>query len=386
MSAERVVSAIREGYSPVVVVSAMGRAGEPYATDTLIRLASDVSSEIESREMDLLVSCGEIVSSVMMAGTLRSKGVDARVLTGGQAGIITDGSFSDARIIRVEPALILKWLRENSTVVVAGYQGLAETGDVTTLGRGGSDVTATALGAALDAEVVEIYTDVDGIKTADPRLVPDARTIEVLAYDEICQMAHEGAKVIHPRAVEIAMQRRIPLRIKCTFSDSQGTLVTYAVEGTQAWPDPRSLRPVSGVTHLSNMAQVVVGPGERSDLGFFRLLANVSISVDMINVTGGLRAFIIKGDLAARAEQTLRDSGYDARVTTGLSKVSVVGYGMRGIPGVMANVVEALEHAGVGIIQTADSHVTISCLVKEQDTEAAVRALHGRFSLGGKEG
>lgn len=385
MSAERVVAAIRDGYSPVVVVSAMGRAGEPYATDTLIKLASDVSTEIESREMDLLASCGEIVSSVMMAGTLRSMGVRARVLTGGQAGIITDGSFNDARIIRVEPALILKWLRENSTVVVAGYQGLAETGDVTTLGRGGSDVTATALGAALNAEIVEIYTDVDGIKTADPRLVPEARTIEVLAYDEICQMAHEGAKVIHPRAVEIAMQKRIPLRIRCTFSDSEGTLVTYAVEGAQAWPEPRNLRPVSGVTHLLNMAQVVVCPGKRSDLGFFRRLANVGISVDMINVTGDLRAFIIKGELAVRAEQTLRDGGYDARVTSGFSKVSVVGYGMRGIPGVMANVVEALENAGVSIIQTADSHATISCLVNEQDTEAAVRALHGRFSLGGQE-
>jgi len=389
MSASRVLAAIREGYSPVVVVSAMGRAGDPYATDTLLNIVREICSDMDPRETDLLVSCGEIISSVVMAATLRDKGLVPRVLTGGQAGIITDGVYTDARIIRVEPSLIMRWLRDGTTVIVAGFQGLAESGDVTTLGRGGSDITATALGAALDAELVEIYTDVDGIKTADPRLVPDARTIEVLAYDEICQMAHEGAKVIHPRAVEIAMQRRVPLRIKCTFTESPGTLVTYSVEGTQAWPDARQVMPVTGVTHIMGVAQVVIagedqeaGPG---DLGFFRHLADAGISVDMINVTGALRAFIIKDDLAERAARVLKDQGYAAKINRRLTKVSVVGYGMRGMPGVMAAVVEALGHAGVEILQTADSHVTISCLVREVDTEVAVQALHAKFGLGKRE-
>ncbi|HHY37563.1 MAG TPA: aspartate kinase [Clostridia bacterium] len=399
---EWVVKAKREGYSPVVVVSAMGRSGDPYATDTLINLAKEAYHDTRPRELDLLASCGEIISSVVVTNTLRAAGLDAIVMTGGQAGIITNSNFGNAEIIRVDPSPVLRHLNEGKVVVVAGFQGVTEDGDVTTLGRGGSDTTAAALGVALNADVIEIYTDVDGIKTADPRLVPDARTINTITYEEILQMANEGAKVIHPKAVEIAMMRNIPLRIKCTFSEAPGTLITYTFEGPPKWPAVPGNRTVTGITHMPNVAQIKVYTplkahgadrnqeeetqkslrkrGE-TDLLMFKKLAEAGISLDMISFTPEVKMFIIQESLVDGALAIISEFGLEARVTKGCSKVSVVGSGMRGVPGVMANVVEALERAGVPIIQTSDSHLTISCLVSKEHTEKAVRALHDQFGL-----
>jgi aspartate kinase len=394
--ADCVTKAKSEGFTPVVVVSAMGRSGDPYATDTLIGLAKEACQDSKRRELDLLASCGEIISSVVVANTLRAAGLDAVVMTGGQAGIITDSNFGNAQIIRVDPVQVMKYLNDGRVVVVAGFQGMTENGDVTTLGRGGSDMTATALGVALNAEVIEIYTDVDGIKTADPRLVPDARTIRTMTYEEIFQMAHEGAKVIHPRAVEIAMMRNIPLRVKCTFTDAPGTLVTYTFEGPPKWPASLGLRTVTGITDMPDVAQIKVNTWrptgdaqgleapqtyEGADLLMFRKLAEDGISIDMINFTPDMKTFIVQESLVDRALDILSGLGFDAQAVRGCSKVSVVGSGMRGVPGVMANVVEALECSGIPILQTSDSHLTISCLVAEEYTEKAVRALHDRFNL-----
>ena len=382
-----VARAREEGYAPVVVVSAMGRNGDPYATDTLMEVARREYRETSPRELDLLASCGEIISAVVMTNTLRRAGLDAMALSGGQAGIVTDDNFTDARILRVQPDHLLRHLSEGKVVVVAGFQGVTESGDVTTLGRGGSDTTAAALGAALRAEVVEIYTDVSGIKTADPRLVPEARTLDVVAYDEIVQMAHEGAKVVHPRAVEIAMRASIPLRVKSTFDDGPGTLVTHTHEVARGWSGLRDGRPVTGVTHIPGLARVRVSPEAGADsteleLRMFQALAGVGISVDMINVSPGHKSFVVKEEVAPRAEEVLRGLGLEPEVTPGCAKVSVVGTGMRGLPGVMANVVQALHGAGVRILQTADSHVTISCLVSASDLGGAVAALHRQFRLG----
>lgn len=382
--ADRVERAVREGYGTVVVVSAMGRLGDPYATDTLIQLANAACTEMVPREMDLLLSCGELISSVVMAGVLKSRGIPTTVLTGGQAGIVTDDGFGSARILKVDPQPVLRRLREGLVVVVPGFQGRTQTGEVTTLGRGGSDTTAAAVGGALHAQVVEIYTDVDGVKTADPRLVPEARTLAVTTYDEIAQMAHYGAKVIHPSAVEIAMEHRVPLRIKSTFEEAPGTLITYSLEAAGAsWSELNRAGPVTGVTHVAGLVQVTVPDGEPGGLAVFRALADSSISVDLINVSPGQQRFCLEERKAQRAQDLIRQMGLEPQVRPGCAKVSVVGAGMRGRPGVMATVVEGLTAAGVEILQTADSHVTISCLVEGSQLRTAVQALHQAFRLEG---
>jgi len=382
--ADKVLKAKADGCDPVVVVSAMGRLGEPYATDTLLNLARSVCRDVAPRELDLIASCGEIIASVVMCNTLRARGLAATALTGWQAGIITTADYTEAEIIRVEPDNILRCLKEGKTVVVAGFQGRAENGDVTTLGRGGSDTTAVALGGALGAEVVEIYTDVDGVKTADPRIVPEARTIEVMNYNEVFQLAHQGAKVIHSKAVEIAMRRNIPLRIRSTFSDSPGTLITSSAEAV-GWPGLRG-KIITGVTYILGVAQVKVytPDSERQaelELAVFDALADAGVSVDLINVSPDRKMFIIKEEQIPPAEARLKALGVEYEIVPRRAKVSIVGAGMRGVPGVMARVVRALSAAGVRILQTADSHLTISCLVAEEDVNKAVRALHDQFGL-----
>ena len=254
-AARKVIEAQANGYSPVVVVSAMGRKGEPYATDTLLGLIKDMHEEADPREQDLVMSCGEIISAVVMTQTLRGIGCQAVGLTGGQAGIITDESFGNTRILEVHPGRVMDYLREGKVVVVAGFQGISKNGEVTTLGRGGSDTTAAALGVALGAESVEIYTDVEGVMTADPKMVPEAKPLTVVSYSEIVEMAHLGAKVVHPRAVEIAMEGGLPIRIKSTFSDAPGTLVCDSSIASKKTVI-RSDRVARGVAHLTNIAQV----------------------------------------------------------------------------------------------------------------------------------
>lgn len=380
----RVDQAVRDGYTPVVVVSAMGREGDPYATDTLIQLANAAYSDLAPREMDLLLSCGETISSVVMAADLRAEGLEAVALTGGQAGILTDDRFGNAQILEVNPAPMLERLRQGQVLVVAGFQGATESGEVTTLGRGGSDTTAAALGGALRAEVVEIYTDVDGVMTADPRLVPDARTLRVSSYDEIAQMAHSGAKVVHARAVEIAMQQRVPLRIRSTFSDGPGTLITFGPQAAGAtWSELISNGPVTGITYVGGLAQVTLrNVREEQARVLFRSLADAGISIDLINFSPEGNSFCVAEGRADSALAILRGIGLDPVIRRGCAKASVVGSGMRGRPGVMATVVEALSGAGVTILQTADSHVTISCLVESTHLQRALIALHSAFGLG----
>lgn len=383
---DRVRRAVAEGACPVVVVSALGRTGDPYATDTLLSLVADQAGYLEARDCDLLLSCGEIIASVMVATELRARGLAALALTGGQAGLYTDAEFGGARILRVDPATLRRHLESGRIPVVAGFQGVTDAGDVTTLGRGGSDTTAAALGGALRASVVEIYTDVDGVKTADPRIVPAARTLAVTTYDEVAQMAHHGARVIHPQAVEIAMQKGVPLRIRSTFSDAPGTLVTYSLEAAGIpWLETPVHGTVTAVTHVPALAQctVVTDPEDRRALSLFRLLADAAISVDLINVSPDRKVFCVEERKAEKARSTLQKLDLEPQVRGGCAKVSVVGAGMRGRPGVMAAVVEALEASGVVILQTADSHVTISCLVAAEDVEVAVRALHRAFGLEG---
>ncbi|MBE3587118.1 MAG: aspartate kinase [Thermoanaerobacteraceae bacterium] len=387
-AALRVAAARKEGYTPVVVVSAMGRKGEPYATDTLINFVRQVSRDIPAREMDLLMSCGEIISGVVMVATLEKMGCPAVLLTGAQAGIITDGNHNEARIVRVKPEKLLTHAREGKTVVVAGFQGISEEGEITTLGRGGSDTTAAALGVALNAEYVDIYTDVEGIMTADPRIVTDAVALEMVTYDEICQLAHEGAKVVHPRAVEIVMQKNIPLRVRSTFSDAPGTLVTSSGEVYRGTIDITRDRTITGITQIPNVVQFKVATGDGPDgleqqRRLFKALALAGISLDFINVYPRQVVFTVKEDVSEKAAQVMENTGFHPETRPGCAKVAAVGAGMTGVPGVMAAIVEAMTKENIPILQSNDSYTTIWVLVRREDMERAVRALHRRFINGG---
>lgn len=380
----KIIKAHKEGYSPVVVVSAMGRSGDPYATDTLINFVKEINHAIPPRELDILMGCGEIISGVTMVNTLEKYGYKSAFLTGGQAGIVTDNNHNDARILEVNPQNIIKYAEKDHIVVVAGFQGHTNDGEITTLGRGGSDTTAAALGVALQAEYIEIYTDVDGIMTADPRIVKNARTLDVVTYNEICHLAYEGAKVIHPRAVEIAMQHNIPLKVKCTFSDDPGTLVMSNSEFSKY--DIIYDRPVTGITHIPDLTQIKVFTKdypqiENIQLKIFKAIYLADISIDFINIHPHAVIFTVKNNLGDKVVQILENMGVKAEVINNCAKIAAVGAGMTGVPGVMANIIEALTKVDVQILQSADSYTTIWCLVKNDDMEKAVQALHEHFKL-----
>ncbi|ATW24218.1 aspartate kinase [Candidatus Formimonas warabiya] len=382
----KISSALQEGYKVAVVVSAMGRMGAAYATDTLKGLVGDENDlEISKKDMDLLMACGEIISGVVMVSELKANGIDATCLTGGQAGIITDDRFSDARIIRVKPAEILREFDDDKVVIVAGFQGVTKDGRITTLGRGGSDTTASALGVALNAERVDIYTDVDGVKTADPKIVDNAKTLEKVTYNEICQLAHEGAKVIHPRAVEIAMQGNIPLRILSTFSDAEGTWVTNGGSKGNLVTDIKNDRTITGITQKPNVCQFIIDnptKDQQLSLQVFQSLAQEQISLDFITISETKIIFTVKESDQNKAVYILKGFGLDVSINAKCAKVAAVGAGMTGVPGVMAQIVEALTEKGVRILQTADSYTSIWCLVPQDDMKKAVRALHEKFQLG----
>ncbi len=385
--AAKVSEAVSEGYSPVVVVSAIGRSGDPYATDTLLSLVKGIYGDVPKRELDLLMSCGEIISGAVVVTTLQSLGFEAVLLTGGQAGIITNDSFGDARIIRVEPQAILEHVESGVIVVVTGFQGGTEEGQITTLGRGGSDTTASALGVALNAEAIDIYTDVEGIMTADPRIVEDARILDTVTYTEITQLAHQGAKVIHPRAVEIAMQRNIPIRIKSTFSDAPGTLVTSMQPNMGAGTDITGDRLITGIAHTPNVTQIRVSMQDVENVRdahkkIFKAMALADISVDFISVQPESVLYTVRDEVGDKAVQILQNMGFTPVMIPSCAKISIVGAGISGVPGVMAKMVEAMSDAGVEILQSADSHATIWILVKKENMVVAVQALHKKFQLG----
>lgn len=379
---QKILQAQKRGFSPVVVVSAMGRKGAPYATDTLIGVAKKMNPKIHARELDHIMCCGEIISASLMAGLLQAAGCESVMLTGGQAGIATDENYGNAHILQIDKTNILRVVGEGKIPVVCGFQGISSQGSLTTLGRGGSDTSAAALGAALDAEMVEIYTDVDGIMTADPRIVSKAKLLDRISYGEVCQLAHQGAKVIHPRAVEIAMQKNIPLMIKSTFSSAKGTLISNFEHDPAMIDAAVSDRIATGVTYLQDICQIKINHVDRNaSVDVFKVLANLGISVDLINVYPGKLLFTIAQKHAAAAKAKLEELKYYAEFIPECAKVSVIGGGMREVPGVMANFVEALLALDIEILQAVDSHTSISVLIKQAEVGDAVRALHEKFNL-----
>lgn len=374
--------AISDGFKVVVVVSAMGRKGEPYATDTLLSLVNGQESKISKREQDLLLSVGETISSVVFTHMLLESGIKATAFTGAQAGFRTNGDHTNAKIIDMNCTRLLKELENHEVIVVAGFQGASKNGDITTIGRGGSDTSAAALGAAIKAEWVDIFTDVEGVMTADPRIAENARPLSVVTYNEVCNMAYQGAKVIHPRAVEIAMQAKVPIRIRSTYTDGLGTLVT-TINRENHGSEIRE-RLVTGIAHVSKISQIKVSARKgQYDLQaeVFKAMANASISVDFINISPNAVVYTVTDEMTERATEILMELGHEPIIQTDCAKVSVVGAGINGVPGVAAKIVTALSEKGISILQSADSHTTIWVLVKEADLVDAVNSLHDAFQL-----
>ncbi|MBN1192578.1 MAG: aspartate kinase [Coriobacteriia bacterium] len=379
--AERVTESLELGIAPVVVVSAMGRKGAPYATDTLLGLVADLPAD--QRERDLLASTGETISAVVVAHGLRAAGIAARAMTGAEAGIGTDTVHENASITEIHPALLLNAIAAGQVPVVAGFQGISDDGSITTLGRGGSDTTACALGVALEAQTVEIYTDVDGVMTADPRACEGASVLEVIGADELFQMARHGSRVVHTPAAELALASGLGLRVRNTYTDHAGTQVA----------DISSYRPSSLATAVSNTSgiariqvQLPAAEGAAEHMAaqahVYRAMADASISLDMFTPACDSLLFTVAESDLDRACAIIGTLGLPYEARTGLAKVTLVGAGMHGVPGVMARVAESLAAAGVAVLQTADSHTTISVLIPAADAQTAVGALHEGFSLG----
>ncbi len=379
--AQRVTAALEIGVAPVLVVSAMGRAGAAYATDTLLGLVEGLPSD--DRERDLLATTGELIACVIVAHELRANGVAAAAFSGAEAGIMTDGVHGDAAITSIYPERLLEAIDAGHVPVVAGFQGIAEDGGLTALGRGGSDTTACALGVALDAEAVEIYTDVDGVMSADPRACDGASVLKTIGTDELFQMARAGSKVVHTPAAELALSSGLALSVRSTFGDREGTRVT----------DIAAYRPSSVATAVSRVDDVVrvklalpAEEGTREHMTaqarVYRAMADAGISLDMFTPAGTALLFTLPASSLASACDVLESLGMPFDVQEHLSKVTLVGAGMHGVPGVMARVAGYLDARGVPAYQTADSHTTISVLVAEDDAAAAVQALHDGFELG----
>ncbi|HSN06868.1 MAG TPA: aspartate kinase [Candidatus Angelobacter sp.] len=388
--ARRIVETKRNGDDVVVIVSAMGD-----TTDELIELAEQVSPNPAARELDMLLTAGERISMAVLAMAIHDLGIEARSYTGSQAGLITDSAHGRAKIIDVTPGRIQAALDDGAIPIVAGFQGVAQdTKDITTLGRGGSDTTAVALAAALGADVCEIYTDVDGIFTADPRIAPRARQVPSITYAEMLELAASGAKVLHLRCVEYARRFDLPIHVRSSFSDRTGT---YVVSDSPAPEGDDVEQPIiAGVAHdLGDAKITVVGvpdkPGEAAAI--FRAVADAEVNLDMIvqNVSAATtgRTDVTftcpqsDGQKALAAlEKVKHDIGFeDLRYDDGIAKISLVGAGMRSHPGVSATFFAALSDAGVNVEMISTSEIRISVVTRSDDAAKAVQAVHTAFGL-----
>ncbi len=388
--ASRLVRMKKYGHDVVVVVSAMGD-----TTDELLDLASQVAGyrEHPSREMDVLLTAGERISMALLALSIEAQGITAHSYTGPQAGLLTDDNFGAARIVGVEPGRLIEDLKSGAIPIVAGFQGFhAKTFNTTTLGRGGSDTTAVALAAALGADVCEIYTDVDGVFSADPRVVPKARLMPQVTDEEMLELAAHGAKILHLRAVEFARRHGVTLRVRSSFSDMPGTLVVSAEERTDDMEDAL----VSGVSVDRSQAKVtMVGvpdvPGAAAQL--FEHVATLGVNVDMVvqnvSVSGEGHtdiSFTIPTDAAQRLRPNLERLGErmgcsEVIVKPTIGKLSIVGAGIRSSPGVFARIFGALRDAGINIEMISATEIRVSVVTEESELDNAARVVHTAFGL-----
>ncbi|MCZ2817463.1 aspartate kinase [Modestobacter sp. VKM Ac-2984] len=389
--AERIVEAKKNGDDVVVVVSAMGD-----TTDELLDQARQITADPPGRELDMLLTAGERISMALLAIAISTHGYEARSFTGSQAGVITTSSHGKARIIDVTPGRLRDALDDGSIVIVAGFQGVSQdTKDVTTLGRGGSDTTAVAVAAALQADVCEIYTDVDGVFTADPRIVPNAKRLETITYEEMLELAASGAKVLMLRCVEYARRYGIPVHVRSSYSQLPGTIVAGSMEDLTV-----EQAIITGVAHDRSEGKITVSgvpdrPGEAAQI--FRVLADAEVNIDMIvqNVSTEAKLTDISFTLPvsdgptaiAALERVKHTVGYtDVSFDQHIGKVSLVGAGMRSHPGVSAKFFGALADAGVNLELISTSEIRISVVCRDTDVDLAVRAVHDAFDLGSEQG
>ena len=386
--AARIAASKRSGQQVVVVVSAMGD-----TTDELIELANQVSPMPNGRELDMLLTAGERISMALLAMAISNLGLEARSFTGSQAGIITTSTHGRARVIDVTPGRIQEALAEGAIAIVAGFQGVAQdTKDITTLGRGGSDTTAVALAAALDADVCEIYTDVDGVFSADPRIVPTARKLKSVTYEEMLELAASGAKVLHLRCVEYARRFNLPIHVRSSFSNLEGTWVV------KDQPEGGSMEQaiISGIAHDKSEAKItIVGVPDRAGVAarIFQAIADADINIDMIvqNVSAAATGLTdisftlprAEGSRATSIVQKLQgEIGFQSiQYDDQIGKLSLIGAGMRSHPGVTANFFAAMASAGVNIEMISTSEIRISIVCRQADVERAVQAAHTAFDL-----
>ncbi len=386
--AQRIVTTKRAGHDVVVVVSAMGD-----TTDELIELANQVSPMPSGRELDMLLTAGERISMALLAMAISNLGHEARSFTGSQAGIITDSAHGRARVIDVAPGRIQEALDQGAIAIVAGFQGVSQdTKDITTLGRGGSDTTAVALAAALDADVCEIYTDVDGVFSADPRVVPAARQLKSVTYEEMLELAASGAKVLHLRCVEYARRFDLPIHVRSSFSNKEGTWVV------KDYPEGAEMEQaiLAGVAHDRSEAKItIVGVPDRPGVAaaIFRSLADAAINLDMIvqNVSAAATgrtdiSFTLPKTEGQTGVTTLKkiqgEVGFESLIYDDqIGKLSLVGAGMRSHPGISATLFGAMSDAGINIEMITTSEIRISILCRESDLDRAVQAAHTAFNL-----
>jgi aspartate kinase len=370
--ARRLVAARAEGNRVVAVLSAMGD-----STDELVRLAYEVSPRPKPRELDMLISVGERISCALAAMAIHDLGAEAISLTGSQAGIVTDTVHGRAKIVDVRARRIHEALDQDRIVLVAGFQGVSTDFDITTLGRGGSDTTAVALAAALGAEVCEIYTDVEGVFTADPRLVPQARKLHAVSYEEMLEMAASGARVLQVRSVEVARNHNVKLHVRSTFSGADGTWIREE--------DERMLEKalISGITHTRE--ETLYRVDGTSPARLFAALAEAGVNVDTILRTGPEILFSAPAEDREVAGDTLESLGVDWSARDDLGKVSVIGAGMKSHPGVAAKAFETLTEAGIEPEIVITSPIKIACHVRGEDVERAVAELHRAFELDAPE-
>jgi len=384
--ADVVIREKENGNDVVVVVSAMG-----HTTDHLVKLAQEISPEPPSRELDMLMSTGECVSMSLLSMAIQAKGYKAISFNAAQIGIITENVHTKARIIDIKTDKLRQSLEEGNIIVIAGFQGVTEDGEITTLGRGGSDTSAVAIASALGAKRCDIYTDVEGVYTTDPRVVPNASRLDEISYDEMLELAHAGANVLHPRSVETAKQYSMPLRVRSSFKyDNMGTLI-LGVE------DMEINKPVAGVAADLSQVRIVVcdipdTPGEAATL--FGALAKENVSVDMIiqsyarkiSNTNDIAFTVNKEDLPKAKEvvEKVRETlnAREVRYNEDIAKISIIGAGMIDRPGIASTMFKTLADNGINIRMISTSEIKISCLINKDDAQKAVRALHEVFGLG----
>ena len=384
--AQTVIREKNNGNDVVVVVSAMG-----HTTDHLVKMAKDLNPNPSAREMDMLLSTGECVSIALLTMAIQAQGHKAVSFNATQIGILTENVHSKARIVDIKTEKLKKNLEEGNIIVVAGFQGVTEDGEITTLGRGGSDTSAVALAAALNAERCDIYTDVEGVYTTDPRVVKNASRLDIISYEEMLELAHAGANVLHPRSVETAKQCAVPLRVRSSFKlENMGTLIV-GVEKMEIH------KPVAGVAADSSQVRVVVcdvpdTPGAAATL--FGCLAAENVSVDMIIQSYARKvsntndiAFTINKEDLDKATVILKDvqaklGAADVKIDDDIAKISIIGAGMIDRPGIASTMFKTLAENNINIRMISTSEIKISCLINKDDAQAAVKALHEVFNLG----